>query len=272
MSNNINTTPAKRTTIWILALLLITLIAAGGTLSYYRAQSQRKNTFATGTIAVNINEPNWNDDLDGKELRLGSTRIKDPTLVAWAGEVYVRFRVEVRDMDDNTLLTGARLQAVLDTLYYDPSYIYTGTADDDATKNIVKGDSYTTAELAGIPGVQKGYNHTNLDFIGTLDGHRGVLYFAYKDLDDIFVADKANPANSDVVTLFTNVVIPAEWGNEVLALLEGDHGNGYYITIRGEMIQANNIASRAEAFALLDGDAKILAAGESIDYAAADPF
>ena len=252
----------KKLHVWILAVALIAVIAVGGTAAYFSGKDEVVNVFKIGEIDIELKEPNWKET-DGQDLTAGATLIKDPTVIATKGQSYMRIRVKIVDGAGNLITDGARLNMILDTLYYDKSYVYTGKSDVTAVTELVKGEIYGESQLETLVlqgKIQKEYNHDDFTFAGIVAGQPAVRYYNY---NGIFDAESLPP---DIATLFTNVVVPIEWTSANMAFLNGDtyvegvggsvqiiaKGIGCKILISAEVIQSANITDAETAFMLLD--------------------
>lgn len=248
----------------ILSLALIAVIAIGGSIAYFTDYDEATNTFTMGKVKVDLDEPNWDDD-DGLGLLPGNVRVKDPTVTAVEGQSYMRIRMEIVDGDGNYITDANQLKLILDTLYYDKAY---GTM----APNIAENQKYLTTELQTLitlNNIDQQYNKTDFAFAGILTGNPAVRYYNYIANGGIFDATNTPP---DTSVLFSNVVIPKDWNNEEIFILDGDEyettstgglevtikGTGYKIILGVEAIQSSDMANAAEAFAALDTTAGVI--------------
>ncbi len=216
----------KRTKIAIMLVLglLIGLLAINGTISYLSDGEDVTNVFSVGDIEVKLTEPGWDPD-DDTPWYPGDVREKNPTAEAVSGDVYFRMKVEIvglLDSDDADL--------VWNTIYYDEDGdLVAGTTD------------LTLAEL------QADFPHFNPDeftAIAATGSSDLVKYFLYTDGG----ANAAVLAEGESATLFTTIVIPADYGNDQFEKL----GDEYSIKVSLEAIQAQNIAAADAAGVLAD--------------------
>jgi len=246
-------------TLALLAMALVAVIALSGTLAYFTDKDTVRNTFTMGKIRIGLTEPGWTDG-DGLGLLPGNVRVKDPTVTALSGESYMRIRMEIVDGGGDLITDTARLGLILDTLYYDTAY---GTA----RPNLSKTEKYAQAELEALAAqgkIQKGFNASAFAFAGIETGKSAVRYYHYKT-----IFDAAAPA--DTAVLFTHAVIPKDWNNREIYVLNGcayeltpegrlemtAAGSGYRILLTAEAIQSSEMANAAEAFKALDDAAGI---------------
>jgi len=239
----------------LLALAVVVIIATGGSIAYFTDYGEAVNTFTMGKVKIDLKEPGWHDN-DGKELLPGSVRTKDPTVTAMEGQSYMRVRMEIVDGNGNDITNARQRDLILKTLYYDAAY---GTA----APNLSAGQKYAVADLTAMVAqgkIQQEYNKTNFTFAGIENGNPAVRYYNYTG---IFDSGKTPP---DKAVLFTNIVIPKDWNNEEIFILDGDQytttpeggieitvkGTGYKIRITAEAIQSVNMANADEAFLALD--------------------
>ena len=249
----------------VLSLALIAAIAIGGSLAYFSDSDEVTNTFTMGKVTIDLDEPNWEED-SGLELAPGNVRVKDPTVTATQGQSYMRVRMEIVDGEGNYITDDAQLALILETLYYDTTYDASAL-----TQNLAPDAKYSVAELNALCAqnkIHKEYNKSKFIFAGIETGNKAVRYYNYIANDGIFDADKT-PADSAV--LFSNVVIPSNWHNEEIFILNGDEyettenggievtirGSGYKLRIEAQAIQSAEMASAAEAFAALNAATEV---------------
>jgi len=248
----------KRLIISILLMVLVAAIALGGTMAYFTDNDEAVNVFTMGKVNIELSEPGWNEK-DGENLLPGSVRTKDPTVTAVDGKSYMRIRMEIVDGNNQLITNATRLSLILGTLFFDKAY---GTA----TPNLKADQKYSTTDLQSLitaGRIHAQFNRDEFAFAGIETGKPAVRYYNYIANNGIFDADKT-PA--DTTVLFSNVVIPKNWHNEEIFILNGDEytttqtggvevtvpGTGYKILLKAEAIQSAEMANAAEAFAALD--------------------
>ena len=175
----------------------------------------------------------------------GDTDIKDPTITAVRGDSFMRYKLELQDKAGNLLTDTAQIAKIMDTIYYDTSYMYQGSVVDPSTltSNIVKGESYSAADLAALVAsgvVYKEYNETLFDYDATRNANPAVRYYNYTANNGVF-------REGSIATLFTNAVIPSDWNNNDFKVI----GENYMIKITAEVCQIDNL-TQDEAYAALD--------------------
>lgn len=242
----------KKIVIGTLVICVMAALGIGGTLAYLTDSEQVTNHFSVGDLDITIDEPHWYDGEtteptnpsdppdtttpsepvdpsdpteptsppgDGEGLVPGDSRDKDPTITAVTGDSYMRVVMMVQDTDGTVITDPERLNLILTTIRY---------AKQDAIK---EGTSYSLSQIAGYPTV-------NPEFIpDTEKSSAGIYFYNYRE---IFTQ------GSDVV-LFTDAVIPTDWGHSELALL-----GKYQIVLQAQAIQSANFADAEAAFAALD--------------------
>ena len=233
----------------VLAVVLVAALTIGGTLAYMTDSETLINTFKVGDLDVTIKEPNYPGG-ECEERYPGDSFPKDPTVREVKGDAYMRVKVEILDTATGAVITGERLDLILQTIYYDPNFSATVVSGYKGSNNLRvwagsinshTPDStyhYTQAQLVGKVGsgvIQNWYNQTNFD----LTGANGSYYLNYKG---IFVVGSE-------VKLFTSIVYPSDW-NQVQMQKIGS----YSIKMTVEVIQAAGFADRAEAFTKLDAE------------------
>ena len=98
-------------------ILIGTLLA--GTLAYFQDTDTATNTFTTGKVKIELNEPEW-DDLEPEDKILVPGRVipKDPTVTVKANseDSYIRLQVNI----------PAALAALIEDLVIHPDYTFSG--------------------------------------------------------------------------------------------------------------------------------------------------
>ncbi len=258
---NTNKKNSKKVAIGALSICLIAAMGIGGTMAFLTDSEQVTNHFSIGDLDITIDEPSWSDEEhptdpddpdsptvpgDGEDLVPGDTKDKDPTITAVEGNSYMRAVMTIRDRDTGDVITDQdRLDLILQTIRY---------AADDAIK---EGTSYSLDDL-------KDYSTVNSKF--TKDetiSDAGVYCYRYNGIFN----------KGDKVELFTDVVIPTDWGQEELNMLRGVYYvnaagapvaadtvgamkkyHNYVIEIQAQAIQSDNFTDADEAFTVLDGE------------------
>lgn len=247
----------KNRAVCALALVAVTLLIINNTTAFFTDEDSVTNTFTMGSVKISLEEPGWEEE-DGVGLLPGNVRVKDPTVTAVEGQSYMRIRMEIVDGEGNLLTDSTRINLILNTLYYDTSY--------DAALYLTAGGKYTRAELDTLSEqdkINQEYNKNAFTYAGFVTGSPGIRYYEYTAGDGIFDAD-TDPA--ETATLFSNILIPSDWGNEEIYILSGDEyeeadtgsleitvkGTGYKLILTAEAIQASDMESAREAFQALD--------------------
>ena len=193
---------------------------------------------------------------DGDDMTPGDTKVKDPTIIADVNNSYMRVIMTVIDnektianpeyVDAKTtpnveptipnpnygkaITDKARLDLILDTIYYDDTY---NVSANPATQKLVEGNKYDLKTLADYPTV-------NGDFtLNTDKSTDGTYYYNYNKIFN----------QGDKVVLFTNIVIPTDWNQSQLDVM-----GKYQIEVYAQAIQSDNFANADEAFAALDAE------------------
>lgn len=227
-----------------LCIGLIASLSIGGTLAFLTDTEEVTNHFSVGDLDITIDEPKWNDEGtpyddggtpndpsddtpatpgDGKGLVPGDTREKDPTITAVTGDSYMRVILTIQDKDGKAITDKERLNYILDTVYY-------------ANPALDENNSYSLADLSK-------YNTINSDFTLVTDKSSsdtnvtGVYYYNYNNILE----------EGSSVKLFTNIVIPTDYNQQVLKVL-----GEYQIVIYAQAIQSDNFKDFTEAFKALD--------------------
>lgn len=221
---------SKKILIGILAIGLIAAVSIGGTLAFLTDSEKAINTFTVGDLDITLDEPNWNDDDDGKDMTPGDTFVKDPTVTAVEHDSYMRVVMTVKDNDGNIITDKTRLGKILDMVRYDSTY---NAASTPATQNIKEDSKYSLAELETYPTV-------NTDFtLNETKSTDGTYYYNYNKI----------LKENDKTVLFTNVVVPTDYTPKDIETV-----GQFKIEVYAQAIQKDNFANADEAFAALDDE------------------
>lgn len=223
----------KKFLIGILSVCLIAVMAIGGTLAFLTDTDEVTNTFTVGDLKIDLTEPNWDNENDGKNLVPGDTEVKDPTVIEKKNNSYMRMIMTIVDNDEKTIKDTDRLDLILKTVRFDATYDAT-TEPATVGKKLLETSKYSLADLAEFPMVNS--QKFTLD---TQKSGEGVYYFNY---NTIFEKDEK-------AVLFTNIVIPTDWGQTELAKV----GN-FNINLQAQAIQTDGFTNATEAFAALDAE------------------
>ena len=68
-----------------LAVCMAAIMVTGMTLAYFTDTADRVNTFTVGKVKIELTEPNWDADLNNKDLIPGKDIPKDPTITVATG-------------------------------------------------------------------------------------------------------------------------------------------------------------------------------------------
>lgn len=233
-----------------LSVVLVIVIATGGTIAYFSGQDEVKNTLTIGKISVALDEPKWNPE-DGLDIRPGKVADKDPTVTAVEGDSYMRVKMEIVDGDGNLLTDASRIGLVLQTIWYEKQ---AGSISNDGKYTT---DNLNTLVTSGK--ISAEYNNTDFRFAGIETGKPAVRYYNYISNSGIF-------QKGTVIQLFNKIVIPTSWHNTEIFVLDGDEfvstpdgkvevtakGTGYKIVLTGEAIQSAEMENADSAFSALD--------------------
>lgn len=90
-----------------LAASLAAVAVVSSSLAYFTDTDQKDNVFTVGNVDITLTEPNWDADLNNKDLIPGKTIPKDPTITVDADSetAYTFMKVELSD-DFVDLLTA----------------------------------------------------------------------------------------------------------------------------------------------------------------------
>ena len=219
----------KKKRLVALAIMLAAVITVSSAYAYFTATDEKINTFTVGDLEIKLTEPGWTQPTD--PIVPGDVFVKNPTVKSEKGDSYLRviMTIEKTTATIEGKTDAQRFTQILKTLYHD-----TGS-------NIVVGNQYKESALAGMSGVLNYYNTAKFELQSTLSSP-GKYVFYYKDATDGYILKDGKSA-----VLFTNVVIPSDWGSDEVKLI-GD----YKIIIRVEAIQSKGFANYSAAFSALN--------------------
>ena len=217
----------------------------GGTMAFFSVKDEKVNRFTTGNLTVGLKEPEWDPqkDDDGKDLYPGCTLYKNPTVKnitdASHGEepCYVRMKVEILDKQGAKISDVEKLNLIYKTIYYDPEFKgdYTNTG---GSVKLVQNQKpgYSLKELSGYSMVNPLWEKD------TYRSGKASLVFNYKGKDGTGILK-----NGEESTLFTTIVIPTDWDNRQIQLVDG-----YRLDISVQAVQAQGINAPTDAWAAMD--------------------
>ena len=177
----------------------------------------------------------------------GETEIKDPTVEASSGDSFLRFKVEFQDKNGDLLTDKNQIDKIIDTLYYDTSYVYQGTVSDTSTltSNIVAGTSYTKQQLDDLVASRLVYREYNELLFKYDDAPKRTSDYAVRYYN--YIANNGLFTEGNVATLFTNTVLPSDWTSDDFNILGGQ----YIVKVTVEACQADGF-SQDQAYDELD--------------------
>lgn len=217
--------------------------AAGAyqTYSYFMEKEEVTNVFTVGDFDISLKEPEWNAaDGDGVNMYPGYTVYKNPTVknVTDAGigaqPCYLQMRLKVEDEQGNLITDQETLEMIRKTIRYDSTYTGNWSTTGEA-KKLEQGriPGYSESEIEKLPMV-------NPDFKEVDTGVKGEYLFRYQGGKG-GIMEKEEEA-----VLFTDIVIPTEWGNKEMKKV-----GRFQVVVSAEAIQSNGFASSSDAFLVL---------------------
>lgn len=223
-------TSGRKAAIAVLAIVLVLVLSAGGTLAYFTSNDHAQTTYRLTAIGMTFDET-WNPS-NGIGISPGDAMVKEPSFTNTDDTSYLLVTMNVTEGSNPSGGSGAaqvvtdshRVALILNTLYYDPQ----GSID--------VARSYTIDELAALPGVQRVFNATDFQDMTRAGDPAGTHIYG----------TRAALGNGQSVVLFSKVVIPSDYTQQDMQAM----GN-YTISLQGHAIQAAGFASRADAFAAL---------------------
>ena len=225
----------------IAALLLIGVVI-GVTYSFFTyIPNSSLSKFELGNVKISFSEPSFNSNVEVSYLP-GTTIIKDPTVKVEKGNPYVRVIVEFYDADTNELITNqGRLMNIANTISYDPTY---NLNNNPVTSRLVPGVPYKSTDKA-FSDYRGNYTSNTTAMTIAFNTSTFTLDRSSSSINKlVFVANMGNPTTEgSTYTLFTNIVVPSNWGNSHIDTL----GN-FVIKLRAEAIQSSGFSNYSEAF------------------------
>lgn len=225
----------------VMAAVLVCAAGAYQTYSYFTEKEEVTNVFTVGDFDISLKESEWNSqDGDGVNMYPGYTVYKNPTVKNMTdhkvGEqpCYLQMRMKVQNENGEMITDQKTLDMIRKTIRYDSSYTgnweKTGEAEKLQQSRI---PGYSESDLTDIPMVNPSFKEVNT-------GKPGEYLFQYGGGDDGIL--KAE----DEVVLFTNIVIPTNWGNTDMAQV-----GKFQILVSAEAIQSKGFATAEDAFRVL---------------------
>ena len=230
----------------MMAAVLLCTAGAYQTYSYFTEKEEVTNVFTVGDFDISLKEPEWNPkDGDGVNMYPGYTVYKNPTArnmtEQGAGEqpCYLQMRMKIQNEEGKIITDQKTLDRIRQTIRYDSSYTGSWSKTGEAGK-LQQGrvPGYSEEDMASIPMVNPAFREVNT-------GKAGEYLFRYEGGEDGIM--KAG----DEAVLFTNIVIPTDWGSQDMAQV-----GRFQIIVSAEAIQSNGFATAEDAFAAL---------GQSVD-------
>lgn len=171
----------KKIAVVLASTALIASLVIGGTLAYLTDSDTVTNTFTLGDIAITLDEPSWDDTLDGKDLLPGAPAVaKDPTVTATKGDSYMRIKLAICNE------VGTPITVPTDTV---------DLAAYEARMGLIMG-------TIGVI--------DTLKFTKETTTNAGVFYYNY---DGVF-------SENDIAVLFTEIQVPKEYDRDDVELMD----------------------------------------------------
>ena len=225
----------------IAAVAVLGATGAYQTYSYFMEKEEVTNVFTVGDFDISLKEPEWNpEDGDGINMYPGYTVYKNPTVknVTDAGigaqPCYLQMRMKIQDDQGKMVTDQETLEMIRKTIRYDSTYTGNWSTIGEA-KKLQQGKipGYSEAEIEKLPMV-------NPDFQEVDTGNRGEYLFRYHG------GQKGIMEKDAEAVLFTDIVIPTEWGNKEMKKV-----GRFQVVVSAEAIQSNGFASANDAFLVL---------------------
>ena len=211
-----------------LAIVLCLAVLAGVcaiyfTISYLQDEDTETNKFVVGDIEVDLTEDEWTPEDELEARYPGDVKYKNPTIKAVTGDIYFRVKVELLDSVTQSAVSDAAADLIWNTIYYEAT----------ATEFVedVTGIGSTTKTRSDLVGYSN-YNEGKFTDTTPEDAPDNVKYYTYTNGG----SDPAVLSEGSEVTLFTTIVIPADYNSTDFT----EMGN-YEIKITVQAIQAANI-------------------------------
>lgn len=230
----------------VVALALVSLLGIGATLAYLTDNAQVTNTFTSGSVKIDLQEPSWNPE-DGQDLAPGDVIDKDPRIIN-VGKNDAYMMIQVEGMDDmteigfaanyddaNWVLVDANGKAIeVETnALVDGYYVYDGTVvAGEATTPLFEEVEYTIGATGAEFGdyVVKGILNDAKDGVSHYEiwkdeaklDFEGNSFASYDKAADYIVSDKGLDAADETSYTFDLVVSGYGIQAENVTFVEGD--------------------------------------------------
>ena len=232
----------KKLTAVALVVCMLAIMLVGASLAYFTDKTETKNnTFTVGNVKIELTEPKWNENLNGKFVP-GSNFAKDPTITVDENseDCFVFMKLTVNEFNSWLRLNAIRKNCFE---YRTDCNEYQGTCQGHMTQDFMEyfTDSDKREDLfdewfAGI-------NHDDWQIMNSNEIY-DTLQRSWAEKYtiptlDIIIGHKASLKATNKVTLFTSVKMPTDIESKYI---EASHfGTQWNIGITGYAIQANNL-------------------------------
>ena len=228
------------------ALALVSLLGIGATLAYLTDSDAATNTFTSGSVKIDLVEPEW-EDINGQDLAPGDVIPKDPAIVnVGRNDAYMMIKVE--GMDDMTEIgfaanydnenwvlvdeNGKTVEVATNALV-DGYYVYDGTvAAGESTEPLFEEVEYTIGAtgaefgsytVKGILNAEKnGVSHYEIWKDDAKLEFEGNSFASYDLAADYIVSEEGLDAADETSYTFDLVVSGYGIQAENVTFVEGD--------------------------------------------------
>ena len=232
----------KKLTAVALVVCMLAIMLVGASLAYFTDKTETKNnTFTVGNVKIKLDEPNWNENQNGKFVP-GSNFAKDPTITVDENseDCYVFMKLTVNEFNSWLRLNAIRKGCFE---YFDSCNKCGGTCQGHMTAAFMEYFTSHTKREALFDEWFEGINHSEWQIMN-VDDIQKTIYDSWENKNtihtlDIIVGYKTALTAKESKTLFTSVKMPTDIKSKDIA--DSHFGTQWNIGITGYAIQANNL-------------------------------
>lgn len=242
----------KKLTAVALVVCMLAIMLVGASLAYFTDTTDTKNnTFTVGNVNIELTEPAWNEQANGKFVP-GSDFAKDPTITVDENseDCFVFMKLTVNEFNSWLRLNAIRKGCFEYRIGCNECQ---GTCQGHMTQAFMQFFTDSEKREALFNEWFAGINHADWQIMNTKEIQE-TLKKSWEDKYtiptlDIIIGHKASLKAGDAVTLFTSVKMPTDIKS---ADIKNSHfGTQWKIGITGYAIQKENIETLDAAYTAL---------------------
>lgn len=242
----------KKLTAVALVVCMLAIMLVGASLAYFTDKTETKeNVFTVGNVKIKLDEPNWNENQNGKFVP-GSNFAKDPTITVDENSenCFVFMKLTVNEFN-----SWLRLNAIRKNCFeYRPACNECqGTCQGHMTQDFMQFFTNSDKREALFNEWFAGINHDDWQIMNSNEIY-DTLQRSWAEKYtiptlDIIIGHKESLKAKDKVTLFTSVKMPTDIKSKDIA--DSHFGTQWKIGITGYAIQKENIETLDAAYTAL---------------------